>query len=78
MILNFEKLLYKYTFLTKNNRIDILINYIYDFIFNKFCNIYIEIYKINKNYFNEKIIIYIFKSIIKILHPIVPFITEKI
>ncbi|WP_343192444.1 valine--tRNA ligase [Buchnera aphidicola (Taiwanaphis decaspermi)] len=68
----------------EKHRFDISSNVIYDFVWNQFCDWYIEFVKfdINKKlYFfnNYKYVLFkILKNIIKILHPIIPFITEKI
>ena len=56
---------------------------IYNFIWDEFCNWYIEFIKINTiekthNQNLKKTIIPIFNEILKILHPIAPYITEEI
>lgn len=56
---------------------------LYNFIYNKFCNIYMEIIKIklkNQKNNNENFMtmIYIFKKILIIAHPLIPYITEII
>ncbi|QCI27238.1 valine--tRNA ligase [Buchnera aphidicola] len=75
--------LYKNAF--KSYRFDIASNILYDFFWHKFCDWYLEIIKIVfkigtlieiKNY--KFTLIYIFKKILKIAHPIIPFITEYI
>ncbi len=48
---------------------------IYHFFWHDFCDIYIEKSKKEKN---EKILIYTLFSLLKILHPFTPFITEEI
>lgn len=60
------------------------INVLYDFFWHTFCDWYIEISKIYKNekeYFQKSVIPVLNKVLItslKLLHPFVPFITEKI
>ncbi|WMC19076.1 MAG: valine--tRNA ligase [Enterobacteriaceae bacterium PSpicST1] len=68
-----------------NYRFDIAINILYEFIWNEFCNWYIEFSKIILKYGNfiEKFsnyytLFYVFEKILKIAHPIIPFITENI
>lgn len=54
---------------------------VYDFTWNVFCDWYIEIVKtqLNNNEQNIKeLIVYIFTTILKLLHPFMPFITEEI
>lgn len=48
---------------------------IYDFLWGEFCDWYLEMSKVNKN---KKVLAYVFKQIIVILHPFVPFVTEVI
>lgn len=52
----------------------ILIN----FIWHDFCDWYIEINKIEKSDYSDKILIYVLWSSLKLLHPMCPFITEKL
>ncbi|WMC19669.1 MAG: valine--tRNA ligase [Enterobacteriaceae bacterium PC38] len=68
-----------------NYRFDIAINILYEFIWNDFCNWYIEFSKIILKYGNLKekfsnyyTLIYIFEKLLRITHPIIPFITENI
>ncbi|HRP01671.1 MAG TPA: valine--tRNA ligase [Candidatus Kapabacteria bacterium] len=59
---------------------------VYDFIWRDFCDWYVEILKIQSNdqdnhLYNKKLInstIDIFETILKIIHPIMPFISEEI
>lgn len=58
---------------------------IYDFIWDEYCDWYIEMVK-SRLYGNdaetklvaEKVLVYVLKDILKILHPFMPFITEEI
>ncbi len=54
-------------------------NIIYDFTWNVFCDWYIEISKrtINDN-ITKSVLLYILDSIIKMLHPFIPFVSEEI
>lgn len=54
---------------------------VYDFFWNTFCDWYIEVVKKrlnNKDKDAQSIILYVFKDMLKILHPIMPFLTEEI
>jgi len=51
---------------------------IYDFFWHVFCDWYIEIVKDNFSVGKAKVLIYVLLSSIKLLHPIMPFITEEI
>ncbi|WMC20259.1 MAG: valine--tRNA ligase [Enterobacteriaceae bacterium PSpyr] len=68
-----------------NYRFDIAINILYEFIWNDFCNWYIEFSKIilkygnlNEKFSNYYTLFYIFEKLLRIAHPIIPFITENI
>lgn len=58
---------------------------IYDFTWDVFCDWYIEIEKLRLNGEDEtqknnskQMLVYVFTSILKLLHPVMPFITEEI
>ncbi|MGL4677087.1 MAG: valine--tRNA ligase [Brevinema sp.] len=66
-------------------RINDVAKEIYDFIWGDFCDKYVEHSKITLNHENSKIrlqkikvLVMMFYRIIKLLHPIMPFITEKL
>lgn len=48
------------------------------FIRNNFCDWYIEIAKIQKNDLTDKILLYCIGTILKLLHPFAPFVTQAI
>jgi valyl-tRNA synthetase len=48
---------------------------LYQFIWDDFADWYIEIHKIEKN---TKVLVYVFLEILKLYHPFIPFVTEKI
>ena len=60
-------------------------NEIYEFVWNKFCDWYIEISKLslygddlqNKNK-TINVLLYVLETILKLLHPLIPFATEEI
>ena len=51
---------------------------IYEFFWHVFCDWYIEIVKDNFNLSKAKVLIYTLLNSIKLLHPVMPFITEEI
>ncbi len=51
---------------------------LYAFIWNDFCDWYIELSKINMNDTSKTILVYVLKAILKMLHPFMPFVTEEI
>lgn len=56
-------------------------NKMYEFVWNKFCDNYIEMAKIeiqSGNADSKNVLLYVLKSILIMLHPIIPFVTEKI
>ncbi|WDI78697.1 valine--tRNA ligase [Candidatus Purcelliella pentastirinorum] len=68
-----------------NYRFDIIANKLYSFIWNQYCDWYIEFVKPLINICNENNFIstintslYVLKIILKLAHPIIPFITEYI
>ncbi|CAL4322768.1 valine--tRNA ligase [Buchnera aphidicola] len=69
----------------KTYRFDIAANLIYDFIWNQFCDWYLEFSKITIKYGskedkigNFQTLIKVLESILRLSHPIIPFITESI
>lgn len=51
---------------------------IYNFVWEDFCDWYIELSKINMNDTSKTILIHTLKAILKMLHPFMPFVTEEI
>lgn len=51
---------------------------LYSFIWNDFCDWYIELSKINMNDTTKSVLIKVLSSILKMLHPFMPFVTEEI
>jgi len=49
---------------------------IYDFIWSKYCDWYLEMSKGEQK--NPAVLLFVLKSFLKLLHPFVPFVTEKI
>ncbi len=50
---------------------------LYEFVWNEFCDWYIEMTKLHKQA-SQPTMIYILNGVLKMLHPIIPFITEEI
>lgn len=63
-------------------RFDILANEIYHFVWHEFCDWYIEISKYylkgEKKQEAKSVLFFVLQNILKLLHPIIPFITEEI
>ncbi|MBQ8636072.1 valine--tRNA ligase [bacterium] len=59
----------------ENYRIGEVASILYDFFWNKYCDWYVELSKIEKN---EAVLVYVLESFLKLLHPIMPHITEAI
>jgi len=52
---------------------------LYDFIWHKYCDWYLEIAKLSENKVNtQRILVKVLKGLLRLLHPIMPFITEEI
>tara|TARA_Y100000389_G_scaffold82197_1_gene78768 strand:- start:2672 stop:5407 length:2736 start_codon:yes stop_codon:yes gene_type:complete len=59
-------------------RFDLMANSIYEFVWNEYCDWYLEIAKNNINNSTKMFLIFSITRILKICHPIIPFITEEI
>lgn len=66
-------------------RFDIAANVLYDFIWNVFCDWYLEFTKIiiregsdKEIYTTKSVLVYILELILRLAHPIIPFMTEAI
>lgn len=51
---------------------------LYSFVWNDFCDWYIELAKIHMNDTTKSVLVYTLKSILKMLHPFMPYVTEEI
>ena len=51
---------------------------LYNFIWNEFCDWYIELAKTNMNDTTKSVLLYTLNSIVKMLHPFMPYVTEEI
>jgi valyl-tRNA synthetase len=53
-------------------------NTLYSFIWDDFCDWYIELSKFNQNDTTKSVLLKVLKDILKMLHPFMPFVTEEI
>ena len=51
---------------------------LYNFIWNDFCDWYIELSKLNMNNTTKTVLVKTLKSVLKMLHPFMPYVTEEI
>ena len=51
---------------------------LYSFIWNDFCDWYIELSKINMDNTTKSVLVKVLESILKMLHPFMPYVTEEI
>ena len=51
---------------------------LYRFVWNEFCDWYIEITKINPSILQKQILVYVLKRILKLVHPFMPFVSEEL
>ncbi len=51
---------------------------LYNFIWNDFCDWYIELSKINMSNQTKNVLLHVLKQILKMLHPFMPYVTEEI
>ncbi|MDD3726297.1 MAG: valine--tRNA ligase [Candidatus Ratteibacteria bacterium] len=85
ILLSFNTLIQQVNNSLEEFRLNEAINLLYDFFWHTFCDWYLEISKVyqqqDEAYFKEKVIpvlFYIHLSLMKMLHPFIPFITEKL
>ncbi len=51
---------------------------LYSFVWNDFCDWYIELAKVNMNDTTKSVLVYTLINILKMLHPFMPYVTEEI
>ncbi|BGI51476.1 MAG: valine--tRNA ligase [Buchnera aphidicola (Ceratovacuna japonica)] len=85
IISKYNIMIKKYRYYIDNFRFDKASIVLYNFIWNNFCNWYLEFLKIIFKFFPEKCVLYYKNNLIKLFelllvasHPIIPFITESI
>jgi valyl-tRNA synthetase len=85
ILIKFNNVVKSYRNSLDTYRFDIASNILYDFIWNVFCDWYLEFVKSviklgssKEIYFTKNILIYVLESLLRLSHPIIPFITEEI
>ncbi|XBC39571.1 MAG: valine--tRNA ligase [Buchnera aphidicola (Chaetogeoica yunlongensis)] len=85
IIVEFNVLVKNYRYALDNYRFDLAANMLYEFIWNKFCDIYLELskpYIVSDSNLESKntkyTLVFVLESILRLAHPIIPFITEEI
>ena len=81
IIIQLDNLVTDYKKHCASYRFDLMASSLYSFIWNEYCDWYLEIAKIEINEGNKNtknILIYTLQIILKLCHPIIPYITEEI
>ncbi|TXH58369.1 MAG: valine--tRNA ligase [Bacteroidia bacterium] len=89
ILLSLDKLIADVEFAYQTYRFDILAQKIYEFVWSDYCDWYLELAKVNlqsnnnlDNSINKRgtlqTLLYVLDMILRILHPIMPFITEEL
>ncbi|ALD15306.1 valyl-tRNA synthase [Buchnera aphidicola (Aphis glycines)] len=85
ILTEFNKVVKLYRNSLDNYRFDVSANILYDFTWNTFCDWYLEFVKLiiksgssQDVYYTKNILVDILEKLLKLLHPIIPFITETI
>jgi valyl-tRNA synthetase len=71
LIVNVEKGFMNYSFTN-------VIEDVVKFTWNNFCDRYIEIAKLQKHDLTDKVMLYIVGTLLKLLHPVAPFVTDAL
>ncbi len=81
----FDETLEKVTAAMEKFEFSLAGGFLYDFVWNDYCSWYIELSKANLNSDDEKLkegtkqtLVSVLRNILKLLHPSIPFVTEKI
>ena len=75
IITRLNKVIEEVTFNLEKLELGLAAQKLYDFIWDEFCDWYLEFSKLLNNH---EILVYILKSILKLIHPFMPFLTEQI
>lgn len=74
-----QKLNNTYIDLLENYEFHTVIGKIYNFVWDNFCNCYLELIKTNIDNDNQQVVLlYIIENILRLLHPFIPFLTEEL
>ncbi len=74
----YNKLVGEATSSLENLRINEFAKSVYEFFWHKFCDWYLEISKVENNKSKDFLLIFILERSLRLLHPLMPFITEDI
>ena len=79
LMINLDKLVTEYKKHCTNYRFDLMASSLYTFIWNEYCDWFLEISKTTANRSQtNNLLIYTLQIILKLCHPIIPYITEEI
>ena len=79
LMINLDKLVTEYKKHCTNYRFDLMASSLYSFIWNEYCDWFVEISKKTENRSQTNdLLIYTLQIILKLCHPIIPYITEEI
>ena len=81
IVIKLDELVTEYKRHSTTYRFDLMAASLYSFIWNEYCDWYLEISKIEiekGNEYTKNILIYTLQIILKLCHPIIPYITEEI
>ena len=79
LIIKLDTLVTEYKKHCTNYRFDLMASSLYAFIWNEYCDWFLEISKTSENqYQTNDLLIYTLQIILKLCHPIIPYITEEI
>ena len=79
LMINIDKLVTEYKKHCTNYRFDLMASSLYSFIWNEYCDWFLEISKKTENRAQTNdLLIYTLQIILKLCHPIIPYITEEI
>ncbi len=79
LMINLDKLVTEYKKHCTNYRFDLMASSLYSFIWNEYCDWFLEISKTTENRFQtNNLLVYTLQIILKLCHPIIPYITEEI
>ena len=78
MLTKLNKQIEKNTKLMESYDFNIVGSELYNFIWSNYCDSYIEMCKFTETEETKKVLLYTLKSILKMMHPFMPFVTEEI